>query len=63
MHIHIRGRCERVRQNNGIIQALFTKQSDQSVPTQEEHVLVNLVTKDLPVKDRFYRIEIVEESN
>jgi hypothetical protein len=40
MRIGFIGRCERVRQNNGIVEVLITRREDGS--SQEEHALFNL---------------------
>jgi hypothetical protein len=38
-HPRLKFRCERIRQNNGIVEIFFTK--DDGI--QDEHVLLNLV--------------------
>ena len=40
------GRCERVRQNNGITEVLITRRADFADPnSQEEHALLNVMSE------------------
>jgi hypothetical protein len=57
MHLRARFRCDRVRLNNGIVEAFFTR---RSVGAQDEQVLIN-VMREYPVQyqeGKYYRITI-----
>jgi hypothetical protein len=60
MHTRFQARCERVRANNGIVEALFTVRSNPNdAHSQEEHVLVKLRKERGPfITGQDYRIEI-----
>ncbi len=61
MKVLFRARCERVRYNNGIVEAFFTRPSDPA--SHEEHVLVNVKSAAPPFREGLhYVIEIQLES-
>jgi hypothetical protein len=41
MHPRVKFKCERVRQNNGIVEVFFTKDGG----IQDEHVLINTIAE------------------
>lgn len=57
MAIQLRAICKRVRQNNGIVEVLFSVLSDGE--SQESHILVNVNKATGPFEEgRFYSINI-----
>ena len=43
MRVHLKATCERIRRNNGVVEALFTSHPNISdVTLQEDHVLINV---------------------
>jgi hypothetical protein len=57
MRLHKKFVCQRVRQNNGMVEVLFTG-ADNHPSEQNEHVLVDLRRARDFVKDRVYWIDI-----
>lgn len=43
MHTKIKAICQRVRRNNGIIEAFFTRHQSEAL-SHEEHVLMNVLS-------------------
>jgi hypothetical protein len=58
MKFHEKMTCKRVRRNNGILEAFFTRHPSNAL-SQEEHVLVNVLSdRGEPQTERDYWITI-----
>jgi hypothetical protein len=60
MRLLIKAECKRVRRNNGIVEALFTRYpNSQNKQEQEHHILVNVKWEDgMFEQGKIYLIDI-----